>query len=890
MVGERLLHYEIVQKLGEGGMGVVYKARDTHLDRFVAIKVLPQERIASPQREARFVQEAKAASALNHPNIIVVHDVASDRGTDFIAMEYVAGKTLHQLISRTGMRLGEALKIAIQIADALARAHSAGIVHRDLKPSNIMVDEHGHVKVLDFGLAKLTEQRSSEHDATAMVAVDIDEGTIVGTAAYMSPEQAEGKAVDARSDIFSFGCVLYEMVSGRRAFPGDTPVATLSAILQKEPRAVEGLPADLEKLIARCLRKDPARRIQHMIDVRLALEDLKEESDSGKLSPPVARPRGRNPVLLVALLGALLLLGAGVVWFVGRGGREIQAPSAPAPLTSYSGNELEPSFSPDGNQVAFVWDGEQHDNADIYVKLIGSERPLRLTSDPADDISPAWSPDGRFIAFVRKQTSGERKAAVYVVPAIGGPERLVVELGAALGASTELRYIALAPHPLVSWAQGGRSLLFVDRASVGQPFNIFLISPESGERRQLTSAPAGFLGDGAPSVSPDGRNLLFSRALNMTSCDLYRLPLTSDFHSAGPAQRLTSFKQWTATPVWIPAVGDILFSTGGKFDGPFRLWRMTPEPGVEPRALAAYGEAGWPAYSPVRSRLVFSRSETDSNIWRVPLLGPAHAGVPTKLIASTREDNVPQYSPDGSKIAFTSNRTGQHEVWVCASDGSNAVQLTSLQAGMTGSPHWSPDGKQIVFDSTIEGQFQIYTVNAAGRSPRRLTSHRSDNAVASYSRDGRFIYFSSNRTGEWQIFKMPAEGGEPVQITQNGGRGPLESPDGRFIFYERAHAGQPWGLWKCPVNGGQKETQVTPSVGFINFTVTEEGVYVIPRSDSDPTATIQFLGFSASSARSVFTINHPVTTGLAISPDRKFLLYTQIDERGSDLMLVDDFR
>jgi dipeptidyl aminopeptidase/acylaminoacyl peptidase len=316
---------------------------------------------------------------------------------------------------------------------------------------------------------------------------------------------------------------------------------------------------------------------------------------------------------------------------------------------------------------------------------------------------------------------------------------------------------------------------------------------------------------------------------------------------------------------------------------------MPPEPGAEPRPLAAYDEAGWPAYSPIRGRLVFSRSATDSNIWRVPLLGPAHAGVATKFIASTREDTVPQYSPDGSKIVFTSNRTGQHEVWVCASDGSNAVQLTSLHAGTTGSPHWSPDGKQIVFDSTIEGRFQIYTINAAGGSPRRLTSHRSDNAVASYSRDGRFIYFSSNRAGGWQVFKMLAEGGEPVQITQHGGRGPLESPDRKFIFYERVQPGQPRSLWKCPVNGGE-ETQVFPSVGFINFAVTETGVYLIPQSDSDTTATIQFLGFSASGATPVFVVNHPVTTGLAVSPDRKFLLYSQIDQRGSDLMLVENFR
>jgi len=231
MIGQKLLHYEIVEKLGEGGMGVVYKARDTRLDRFVALKFLPAEKIADAERKARFVQEAKSASALNHPNIITIHDI----GENFIAMEYVAGKTLDQITPRRGMRLGDALKIAVQIADALTKAHAAGIVHRDLKPGNIMVDGDGRVKVLDFGLAKLTETALGEDEATRTMKPHTEEGTIVGTAAYMSPEQAQGKLVDARSDIFSFGSVLYEMVTGARAFRGDSRMSTLAAVLQSEP-------------------------------------------------------------------------------------------------------------------------------------------------------------------------------------------------------------------------------------------------------------------------------------------------------------------------------------------------------------------------------------------------------------------------------------------------------------------------------------------------------------------------------------------------------------------------------------------------------------------------------------------------------------------------------
>jgi serine/threonine protein kinase len=292
MIGQALGHYRIEAKLGEGGMGVVYQAFDTHLDRPVAIKILRADATTSPERQRRFVQEAKAASALNHPNIIHIYDISSSGDTDFIAMEFVAGKTLHQLIGKNDLHLKDTLKYSIQIADALARAHSAGIVHRDLKPANIIIDEDGRVKLLDFGLAKLTEKTLDSEAAAATVTAEdaplTEEGSIVGTVAYMSPEQAEGTKVDARSDIFSFGSVLYEMVTGRRPFEGATKMSTISAILQKEPpppgSLARNLPAELEKIILRCLRKDRERRTQHIDDVKLALEELRDDSASGKQS------------------------------------------------------------------------------------------------------------------------------------------------------------------------------------------------------------------------------------------------------------------------------------------------------------------------------------------------------------------------------------------------------------------------------------------------------------------------------------------------------------------------------------------------------------------------------------------------------------------------------
>ena len=281
MIGQTLGRYAIDAKLGEGGMGLVYRARDTQLGRIVALKVLPPDQIVDAARKQRFLQEAKAASALNHPNIVAIYDLGSDRDIDYIVMEYVDGTTLDRRIPTDGLPAGQALAFAVPIADALARAHGAGIVHRDLKPANVMVTEAGAVKVLDFGVAKLLEP--ADGSAVTRTAVATEAGVVVGSAAYMSPEQADGRTIDARSDIFSFGSVLYEMVTGRRAFTGSSALSVLAKVLNDEPKVpsqVAAVSADLEKVILRCLRKDPARRFQTMADLKVALEDLRDESGS----------------------------------------------------------------------------------------------------------------------------------------------------------------------------------------------------------------------------------------------------------------------------------------------------------------------------------------------------------------------------------------------------------------------------------------------------------------------------------------------------------------------------------------------------------------------------------------------------------------------------------
>jgi Tol biopolymer transport system component/predicted Ser/Thr protein kinase len=874
LAGQTISHYRIIQKLGEGGMGVVWKARDTRLDRFVALKVLPADKVSDPERKRRFEQEAKAASALNHPNIITIYDIGQADGIDFMAMEFVPGRALDQLIPRKGLRLSEALKYAIQVADALAAAHAAGIVHRDLKPGNVMVNENGLVKVLDFGLAKLTEQGGAgEFASTETIAEGpkTEEGKIVGTVSYMSPEQAEGKKVDARSDVFSFGSLLYEMLTGRRAFRGDSKNSTLTAILNREPEPAEqvapGIPREVGRILQRCLRKDLERRAHSIADLKLALMEVKEESESGALAgtgAPAQVKRWKSP--LAAVLVLLAAVG-GAAWWLFRDNRTPQAALQAVPLTTYPGNETRPNFSPDGNQVTFSWNGEKQDNYDIYVKFIGSGRPLRLTTDPALDTAPSWSPDGGAIAFVRRDRG---KAKLMLVPALGGPERELAELQDPATFS--------AP-PSVNWSPDGRWLLVTGRDSAEKPSALWLVSFESGEKRQLTIPPASSDGDYYGAFSPDARTVAFARYTNPAASDLYALPLAANLSAKSEPRRLTNDNRIIQGIAWTADGRELVFSSNR--GGTQSLWRVPIAASQEARRLTIGENGSFPSISRQGNRMVYSQSISDSNIWRV---NPSDLREPpSELIASTRTDINPQYSPDGKRIAFESSRSGNREVWVCDADGSNAVQLVAM--GFTGSPRWSPDSQRIVFDSNGDGNWQIYLVSAHGGRPQRMTKSAANDARPSWSHDGNWIYFGSNRSGgtqPWQVWKIPVGGGEAVQVTRHGGYNAFESKDGKMIYYTKSQSNLS-PLWKVPAEGGE-ENPVIDSVTLHAFTVTRGGIYFIAQP------RLQYFNLSTGISKTILTIAKPITEGLTVSPDEQWLLYAQIDQTGSDLMRVEKFR
>jgi len=569
----------------------------------------------------------------------------------------------------------------------------------------------------------------------------------------------------------------------------------------------------------------------------------------------------RNVVLAGTMLWALALS----FLYYRHSLRSKAVQPAVTPAVTNVGEKYTPSLSPDGQHLAFVWNGGAGPHFNLYVKVVGTEESLRLTNQPSLDFDPVWSPDGRYIAFCRilKDATG-----VYIVPASGGAEYRVRNT-----LWDDQEFDEVFRFGRLSWSPDGKLLAYSDRATRYEPASIFLLSLDSREVRRLTSAQRS-RGDFSPEFSPDGQTVAFGRDSQGVQ-SIYAIPV-----SGGAEQRLTSDTAQKWGLAWTPDGREIVFANVGW------LWKVSRR-GGKPEKLQ-FGQDGFqPSIS--GNRLAYVHLKFNNNIWRRSLHSFA-ASSPDKFISSTRMESGPQFSPDGSKVAFESTRSGAYEVWLCRSDGSGPMQLTHLNPSVTGTPRWSPDGQQIVFDSRPAGNSDIFVIDVQGGPPRKLTSEPSNEGVPSWSRDGRWIYFASDRSGDWDVWKMPSAGGSAVQVTHHGGFAGFESPDGRFFYYAKGLTVP--GLWRIPANGGNEVELISSlEAGHWGYwAVVENGIYYL---DTTTKPGISFFDLATRRATRVFDLeNRPArqAPGLAVSPDKRTILYTQWDASDSDIVLVENFR
>ena len=587
-----------------------------------------------------------------------------------------------------------------------------------------------------------------------------------------------------------------------------------------------------------------------------------------------------HPRLIWALAASLTTAGiVGVgLWLVQSRGVQAITPSL-VQVTALIGSETMPTFSPDGTQVAFVWNGEKEDDANIYVKMVGSETSLRLTSDPGADLLPSWSPDGRQIAFVRIHgTSG-----IYLVSPLGGPERKLVELPGVdrrpVGPETKIVGDLLYPtmnRP--SWSADGKFLAVTKYSEPPEPGDgaVLLVPVNGGEPRPMLVPQPGTLYRHA-AFSPDGRSLAVAHYRG-GKCQLQIVRLSPELLPQGePRTVLPDCKQIRGL-AWMPD-GESLVVSG--FNLPhFYSWRVWASKVAEPERIEMAGaDAIWPAISRKGGRFAFAHSILQADLWRLDL-----GGKPYSFLSSTTRENFPQFSPDGRRIAFQSARGGANDIWVAQADGTDFVQITR-DLGVE-APTWSPDGKWIAFSGGKQ-ESHVWIVESGGGPSRQLTQGHGEPKVPSWSRDGKQIYFTSNRSKRAEIWRMPSEGGAAEQITRNGGYLGFESADGTTLYYTKSDQGNE-GIFSLPLSGGQEKQVIAEEIVRRSFTVVPEGIYYIAPRD-EKTCEIRFYQFANGRKQVIAEIDRPVAFGLSVSPNRRTFLYSR-PVTGSDLMMIENFR
>src|SRR5690348_4479072 len=789
-LGTMIAHYRVTARLGAGGMGEVFRARDTKLQRDVALKILPQAMARDAERMARFEREAQVLASLNHPNIAAIYGLEESNGIRALVMELVEGETLGEKIVGEGSALPrergalpcqEALPIARQIAEALEYAHERGVMHRDLKPANVKITPEGAVKVLDFGLAKAVAPGfSPAHPDAAEDPTDISlatrPGMILGTAAYMSPEQAKGQRADRRCDIWAFGCVLYEMLSGRKAFEGETLSDVLAAVITKEPEwnALPTIaPLSIQKLLRRCLQKDVRQRLQAIGDARIAIE----ETLSGTGVPPVeshgqdahaTRPLRRLLPRLLAGLAICVLVLAFVIWkFAPRAA--LRAPMHFSSVTNFAGVQSEPALSPDGRSVAFV--SNRDGPYEIYVGLVSGGNVVKLTDDPNFKARPCWSPDGSQIAYSRLSPSGIWD--IWMVPALGGTPR---------------RLILTAKDP--AWSPDGRTLAYENSVTgalwisdiSGQ--NARLIKPTAEPRLRFTE----------PRFSPDGRELAFIETKSGPYGGLDAVDLAS-----GKLRQL-DYTGLALSPAWSPD-GKFIYFTSNR-SGTMNVWKISAAGGEPEQITAGQGDDAQLDVSADGKRIVFSTFRERAYVAELDLAStPGQQTQKPLTTDSAREQRGAVYSPDGKHLAYFSDLKGVEKggIWLADADGSNPVNLVHESGEINIFPRWTPDGQWLVYLNGAPRASEIRRISISGGIPQTLVKDEQPIDLSfDVGPDGRLIYL----TPKSQVVTFDPGNGKTQRLETLPAGWKCEhlrwSPEGRevgFIVLSSTENDPNAGLW-----------------------------------------------------------------------------------------------
>ena len=810
--GTRLGPYEILSPLGAGGMGEVYRARDTRLKREVALKVLPAELAADRERLARFEQEAQAASALSHPAIVTVFDIGEAGGITYIAMELVEGSTLRELMAEGAMPMRRVTPIAVEVASGLAAAHEAGIVHRDLKPENLMVTREGRVKILDFGLAKLIPSPSAPLSEMPTAAAATEPGTVLGTVAYMSPEQARGVAIDHRSDLFSFGAVLYEMVAGRPPFSGATRADTFSAILREDtPEPPASVPPAFALIVRRCLEKQPTRRFQSARDLAFAIEALSGLSAPGPAAAAAGpRIRPRAGVVVAGLLSVAAALVGG--WLL-RGALSGRVPSFSriARLTAGPAQEFGAVLSPDGKWVAYL--SAARGPVDVWVRFLAGGESRNLTEKigltvqrRADLGGLDISPDGSLIAFDAGPTSaGDSPASAppfgaagsaasvesWVIPApLGGTPRRLIEKGHA-----------------ARWSPDGRSIVFVRTGSILGD-GLCVADADGGKVREILK-PRTALHAHWPAWSADGRFVYFVRSIttaNLEPSEIYRVPA-----SGGEAEAVVKTSRRAVHPA--PGRND-LFYAANPDSADLALWSRPLSGGEAIRLTTGLGAYAEPRVSADGRSVVATLIEAKQSLVSLPVRFDA-APTPQDLTDGYFGDLDPALSPKGDSLVWSTARAGNRNLWIGAADGSGARPLTSGPA-FDERPAFSPDGRRVAFVSDRGGSRGIWLVNADGGAPTLVAAAQVLDTLT-WSPDGSQIVFAAPAGELPGLFRASVEGGAITRLpTPSGAYSPTWSPDGRVIAFLEIRPGEPARLQFVDPQGRAMPLLKTQAVSFAN--------------------------------------------------------------------------